>query len=108
MHVLEPFDRTNTARSVYQYNMFLYIKSVFHYSYQNLKQYHDIDKIMDLGLSVPEIQSQSQSQSSSEPIKTLPLVKLETKNIYRNECALNNENPEKLVEITGILRHTKV
>ncbi|XP_026463768.1 poly(A) RNA polymerase gld-2 homolog A-like [Ctenocephalides felis] len=92
----EPFDRTNTARSVYLYNMFLYIKSVFSFSYMKLKQTHDLDRIMDLGLPVPEL------QSSSLPVKNIPSGKTETKKSkYKNGCCLSNENSDQKIELSA-------
>ncbi|CAL7941676.1 unnamed protein product [Xylocopa violacea] len=41
----EPFDLTNTARSVYDPDVFTRIKHVFDYTYQNLKQHHDLARI---------------------------------------------------------------
>ncbi|XP_012135126.1 poly(A) RNA polymerase gld-2 homolog A isoform X4 [Megachile rotundata] len=41
----EPFDLTNTARSVYDPDVFARIKQVFDCTYQNLKEYHDLSRI---------------------------------------------------------------
>ncbi|KAK9297360.1 hypothetical protein QLX08_008925 [Tetragonisca angustula] len=41
----EPFDLTNTARSVYDPDVFSRIKHVFDCTYQNLKEYHDLARI---------------------------------------------------------------
>ncbi|XP_076635181.1 poly(A) RNA polymerase gld-2 homolog A isoform X1 [Colletes latitarsis] len=41
----EPFDLTNTARSVYDPDVFARIKHVFDCTYQNLKEHHDLARI---------------------------------------------------------------
>nr|XP_033342902.1 poly(A) RNA polymerase gld-2 homolog A-like isoform X1 [Megalopta genalis]XP_033342903.1 poly(A) RNA polymerase gld-2 homolog A-like isoform X1 [Megalopta genalis]XP_033342904.1 poly(A) RNA polymerase gld-2 homolog A-like isoform X1 [Megalopta genalis]XP_033342905.1 poly(A) RNA polymerase gld-2 homolog A-like isoform X1 [Megalopta genalis]XP_033342907.1 poly(A) RNA polymerase gld-2 homolog A-like isoform X1 [Megalopta genalis] len=41
----EPFDLTNTARSVYDPDVFARIKRVFDRTYQNLKEHHDLARI---------------------------------------------------------------
>ncbi|XP_076243113.1 poly(A) RNA polymerase gld-2 homolog A isoform X2 [Calliopsis andreniformis] len=41
----EPFDLTNTARSVYDPDVFARIKRVFDCTYQNLKENHDLTRI---------------------------------------------------------------
>lgn len=41
----EPFDLTNTARSVYDPDVFARIKQIFDCTYQNLKEYHDLSRI---------------------------------------------------------------
>ncbi|XP_043506813.1 poly(A) RNA polymerase gld-2 homolog B-like isoform X6 [Frieseomelitta varia] len=41
----EPFDLTNTARSVYDPDVFSRIKHVFDCTYQNLKEHHDLARI---------------------------------------------------------------
>lgn len=41
----EPFDLTNTARSVYDPDVFGRIKHVFDCTYQNLKEHHDLARI---------------------------------------------------------------
>ncbi|XP_026674523.1 poly(A) RNA polymerase gld-2 homolog A-like isoform X2 [Ceratina calcarata] len=41
----EPFDLTNTARSVYDPEVFARIKHIFDCTYQNLKEYHDLARI---------------------------------------------------------------
>lgn len=43
--VEEPFDLTNTARSVYDPDVFARIKRVFDCTYQNLKEHHDLARI---------------------------------------------------------------
>lgn len=56
----EPFDLTNTARSVYDPEVFARIKHVFDCTYQNLKEYHDLASIF---VKV----NPSNSSSSSSP-----------------------------------------
>ncbi|XP_076222957.1 poly(A) RNA polymerase gld-2 homolog A isoform X2 [Nomia melanderi] len=48
----EPFDLTNTARSVYDPDVFARIKRVFDRTYQNLKEHHDLARIFVKGSSL--------------------------------------------------------
>jgi len=44
-YVTEPFDLTNTARSVYDRNVFERVKAVFQASYNSLKKTRNIESI---------------------------------------------------------------
>jgi len=44
-YVTEPFDLTNTARSVYDRSVFERVKAVFQASYNNLKKTRNIESI---------------------------------------------------------------
>lgn len=45
LNVLEPFDFTNTARSVYDPNAFQMIKEIFKQTYQRLKKTNNLNSI---------------------------------------------------------------